>query len=69
MYSEPWFREHDSWWYVYRRQGGKRSPVKLVKGRESRAAAYDFWHKLCAKPVEQPVVAGDTAVTRQIHDG
>lgn len=53
MYSEPWFRGFDGWWYSYVRQGGKRRQVKLVKGEDQREAAYDRWHELCRKPLNQ----------------
>lgn len=50
MYSEPWFREFDGWWYCYVRTNGQRKQVRLAKGREGRAEAFERWHKLCAAP-------------------
>ena len=62
MYSEPWFRKQDDWWYFYRREGGRRRQIRLVEGRENRQAAYDRWHELCRRPVEETMVATDSAV-------
>lgn len=41
---KPFFRTHDSWWYV---QLGKRQH-KLVHGRENEAEAYRRYHRLMA---------------------
>lgn len=49
MYSQPWFRRHDDWWYCYVQEGGKRRQVKLAKGKQSRQQAWEFWHELCLK--------------------
>jgi len=46
MQAKPFFREFDGWWYIQTRKGGKRRQVKLAKGRENEAAAYERWHEL-----------------------
>ena len=42
----PWFRESDSWWYVTRRVNGKRIQIKLARGRQNKAAAYQRFHEV-----------------------
>src|SRR5262245_15003927 len=62
MYSEPWFRKQDGWWYFYRRQGGKRRQIPLVQGKENRQEAIDRWHCLCQSPVDQPFLSSESVV-------
>lgn len=62
MYSEPWFRKFDGWWYCYVRKNGKRKQIKLAQGKRARKAAFDRWHKLCAKPQSDTVVVSDSVV-------
>ncbi|MFN0018070.1 MAG: tyrosine-type recombinase/integrase [Pirellulaceae bacterium] len=46
VFSEPWFREFDGWWYCHHRENGSRRQVKLAKGRDNREAAFDRWAEL-----------------------
>src|SRR5690606_30122149 len=37
---KPWYRQHDDWWYVTRQVDGRRTQVKLVRGKDNETAAY-----------------------------
>ena len=63
MYSAPWFRKHDGWWYCYKRDGSHRSQIKLAKGKESLEEAHDRWHALCTRPQTVTHVSNESAVS------
>jgi integrase len=52
---KPYFRRFDGWWYAQVRVGGRRKQLKLVKGREHEARAYELFNELKAKEPEQIV--------------
>lgn len=45
---KPWYRQHDDWWYVTRLVDGRRKQIKLVRGSESEAEAYERFYELMA---------------------
>ncbi len=47
---QPYFRKLDSWWYVQTTNPeGKRRQVKLVKGLDQKAAAFERFYQLMAQ--------------------
>ncbi|MEZ5943254.1 MAG: tyrosine-type recombinase/integrase [Planctomycetaceae bacterium] len=45
---KPWFRDHDGWWYVTLKGGGRRKQVKLARGRENEPEAYRRFYEVMA---------------------
>lgn len=45
---KPWFRKHDGWWYMSRPSEGGQKQVKLVRGKDQEAAAYERFYELMA---------------------
>jgi integrase len=59
---KPFFRKFDGWWYAQLRVGSTRKQVKLVKGRENEARAYELFNEMAAKEPQEVVESATLTV-------
>ena len=62
MFSKPWFRSFDGWWYTHQTVNGQRKKVRLVKGKKEKRAAKDKLEELIRTSAEV-VVSGESVVS------